>query len=233
VLQLFDTPEDQELYGIEQIYEASFLASCSNYLELAQLFHTNIRVLHLDAAESRGPCLARSLAQTLWKDEKFYFQIDSHMRLRPCYDSYLLQTYSQCEEILSAQVKNLPGDTHLFPVLSTYPPGYQLNDALPLTDIRSTVLVWLFSSLSTRNFLNLSWNSLSISLQVPSGFDADGMLRQKARLLKRIPTAPLLTHLWAAGFSFTEANVTPFPPPLLLLLSCMIHTTGCYGTSSL
>jgi [Skp1-protein]-hydroxyproline N-acetylglucosaminyltransferase len=136
VLQLFDTPEDLELYGIDQIYDASFFPSCPNYLELSQLFHTNIRVLRLDAAESRGPCLARSLAQTLWKDEKFYFQIDSHMRFRRSYDSYLLQIYSQCEEILLKQ-----GNSHLFPVLSTYPQGYQLNDAIPLTDIRSTVLV--------------------------------------------------------------------------------------------
>lgn len=138
VLQVFDNPEDLELYGIEKIYEASFFPSCPNYPELSQLFHTNIRILRLDASESRGPCLARSLAQTLWKDEKFYFQIDSHMRFRPFYDSYLLQMYSQCEEILLKQ-----GNSHLFPILSTYPQGYQLHDAVPLTDIRSTVLVRL------------------------------------------------------------------------------------------
>jgi hypothetical protein len=67
-------------------------------------------------------------------------------------------------------------------------------------------------------------------LQVPSGFDNDGMLRQKARLLKRIPSAPIPTYLWAAGFSFTNSNV-PLPPSSSS--PHIVVTIGCHGARSL
>ena len=38
-------------------------------------------------------------------------------------------------------------------------------------------------------------------------FDADGMLRTKGRALRSPPTAPLPALFWAAGFSFSRAQL--------------------------
>jgi hypothetical protein len=139
-----DDDEEEELYGIRQIFSSSFFPSCSNYETLSSLFQTNIRILRINASESRGPCWARSLAQSLWKNEEYYFQIDSHMRLRAHYDSYLIRVLSQCQDLISVHTQSDPSassSSNLFPVISTYPPGYEINDPKPLTDIRPTVLV--------------------------------------------------------------------------------------------
>jgi [Skp1-protein]-hydroxyproline N-acetylglucosaminyltransferase len=172
VLQLYDDndsiEEEEELYGIRQLSSSSFFSSSSAFETLSPLFQTNIRLLRINASESRGPCWARSLAQSLWQSEEYYLQIDSHMRLRAHYDSYLIRVHSLCQEIIHTEAAGTGsgGDMDsFFPVLSTYPPGYELNDPTPLTDIRPTVLVcspslsftvllWLVNSLPTgANFL--------------------------------------------------------------------------------
>lgn len=139
ILQIYDTDEDQELYGYDQIYSSTFFPSSCHYNDdILSILQTNIRVLRINAEDSRGPCWARSSAQSLWKDEKYYLQIDSHMRFRKYYDSYLIHIYKQCEEeILSS---NSPLRFH-FPVISTYPLDYSLDETCSLSDIRSTILV--------------------------------------------------------------------------------------------
>ncbi|CAN0082941.1 unnamed protein product [Discosporangium mesarthrocarpum] len=42
-----------------------------------------IRTLHMPAEHAAGPCWARRVAQSLWRGEEYYLQIDSHMRFRP------------------------------------------------------------------------------------------------------------------------------------------------------
>ncbi|CAM9305152.1 unnamed protein product [Choristocarpus tenellus] len=41
------------------------------------------RVLRMPAGDAAGPCWARHIAQSLWRGEDYYLQIDSHMRFRP------------------------------------------------------------------------------------------------------------------------------------------------------
>ena len=67
--------------------------------------------------EAAGPCWARHLAQGLWQGEDYFLQLDSHMRFRPGWDVYLLETLRRCP---SAR-----------PVLSTYPIGYRLPNLRP------------------------------------------------------------------------------------------------------
>ncbi|WP_045210969.1 GlcNAc-transferase family protein [Desulfonatronovibrio magnus] len=77
--------------------------------------------ISLPAMFSRGPCLARHLAQQLWQGEEYYFQIDSHMRFVPGWDEKLITLMHIC-----------PSPR---PVLSTYPlaftpPEEYADDAL-------------------------------------------------------------------------------------------------------
>ena len=38
----------------------------------------NVKILRLSHNDAKGPTYARYLCSTLWEDEEFYFQIDSH-----------------------------------------------------------------------------------------------------------------------------------------------------------
>ncbi|GAB3444627.1 GlcNAc-transferase family protein [Insolitispirillum peregrinum] len=49
-----------------------------------------VRVLEVHARDSQGACWARSRTQELMAGEDYYFQIDSHMRFVPGWDSLLL-----------------------------------------------------------------------------------------------------------------------------------------------
>ena len=87
----------------------------------------NLRTLSMHAKDARGPCYARRLAQLLWKGEDYVLQIDSHMRFRPGWDTYL--------------VEHLPPGKSM---LTTYPAGYTLPNNVP-DEIRPTLLVpWKF-----------------------------------------------------------------------------------------
>jgi hypothetical protein len=96
---------------------------------MKQFISNNFRSLFLPTKDARGPCYARHLASTLWENEPYYLQIDSHMRFRPGWDSYLMDLL---EKIKTEQKGN--------PVITTYPLGYTLPNNVP-TDRRATVLV--------------------------------------------------------------------------------------------
>lgn len=71
-----------------------------------------VRIKWVDYRDAAGPCVARSEVQKLWENEQFYLQIDSHMRFREGWDSFLIDQLAKC-----ASAK---------PILTTYPLGYML-----------------------------------------------------------------------------------------------------------
>ncbi len=77
-------------------------------------------VIHIDASEARGPCWARALAMTLYREEEWFFQIDSHMDFEPGWD-----------EILIEQARALQAVQPRF-VISSYPPAFELVDGQPV-----------------------------------------------------------------------------------------------------
>ena len=67
---------------------------------------------------------------SLWQGEQYFLQIDSHMRFRDNWDSYLIYVL---ESIRSNHIGSKP-------VLTSYPLGYTLPNNVP-DDVRPTVLV--------------------------------------------------------------------------------------------
>ena len=55
---------------------------CFEY-PLPECSEGHIRCINLHSDHAKGPCFARHLAQSLWENEPYYLQIDSHMRFRP------------------------------------------------------------------------------------------------------------------------------------------------------
>ncbi|KAL3790475.1 hypothetical protein HJC23_012031, partial [Cyclotella cryptica] len=159
--------------------------------------HTNFRSITMDYRQATGPCYARHLAQTLHRGEDYILQIDSHMRFRPNWDAYLIHQLKKCHMPTSLGTPPMINYSSDKPraVLTAYPPNYDAPDGPgPNAETRGTVLV-------------------------PWKFDADGMLRQKGRLLRSDYTDNDLANagndsndnipclLFAGGFNFFHSNL--------------------------
>lgn len=81
-----------------------------------QPFADQVRYLHIDPLHSRGVCWARHLAQSLYDDEAYFLQVDSHTWFSPGWDETLFGHMSRLLEISKK------------PVLSIYPPGFEFDD---------------------------------------------------------------------------------------------------------
>ena len=75
-----------------------------------------ISYVHIDPKDARGPCWARSLAQTLLNDEEYFLQVDSHTTFEKDWDVYLIEYI----KTLKKKCSN--------PVISAYPRGFEIVD---------------------------------------------------------------------------------------------------------
>jgi hypothetical protein len=75
-----------------------------------------IRYTHIHPIDSRGVCWARAIAFSLYQNEPYLLQIDSHMLFEPEWD---MQLIAQLEALRADYVK---------PIVSTYPYGFEFVD---------------------------------------------------------------------------------------------------------
>lgn len=61
-------------------------------------FSKQIRYVRVDPGQSRGCCWARSVAQTLWDHEDYYFQIDSHIGFDHGWDTLMCKAMEHLQE---------------------------------------------------------------------------------------------------------------------------------------
>jgi len=59
-------------------------------------YSDNVKIIKIDARESRGVCWARSKAQSLWSGQEFYLQVDSHSRFVDNWDVILFEEIEKC-----------------------------------------------------------------------------------------------------------------------------------------
>lgn len=72
-----------------------------------------ITIIYRHYFQSEGACWARHLCETLYRNEAYFLQIDSHCRFAKQWDNQMI-----------AMLQSLIADSPQ-PVLSAYPPGYQ------------------------------------------------------------------------------------------------------------
>lgn len=98
-----------------------------------QPFADQVRYLHVHPLHSRGVCWARHLAQTLFDDEAWFLQVDSHTWFEPGWDA-----------LLRAHMARLMARSER-PVLSIYPPGFEFDQqGQPVKKISPTSSVAYF-----------------------------------------------------------------------------------------
>jgi hypothetical protein len=151
------------------------------------------------AEESRGVCWARARTQSLWQQEPFTLQIDSHMRFAAGWDRELLASWQRCQDPQA--------------VLSCYPNAFELPDQ---RDIEQLPLL-AGHAFDEYGILRLQGvNSFQVSQglperPLPSAFIAAGMLFGPANLISAVPYDPQLyfygeeismaLRLWSHGFN--------------------------------
>jgi hypothetical protein len=75
----------------------------------------NINYVGLSPVDSRGVSWARSIAFSLYNDQDYLLQIDSHTLFDQGWDEILIQQHRQLQS------------SHPRPVISTYPPGFKFD----------------------------------------------------------------------------------------------------------
>jgi hypothetical protein len=139
-------------------------------------YHDRTLIDHVDARDSKGACWARQRVASLWHYETYVLQIDSHMRFAQNWDVLLVEQLARC-----------PSPK---PMLTTYPPGYELPDHLILSD--------------------------PIFL-APKQFEADGALPQQGIPRPAKSAIPEPSALIAAGYLFGKSawiHDVPYDPEI-------------------
>ncbi|MEN9768350.1 MAG: hypothetical protein RLZZ32_2310 [Cyanobacteriota bacterium] len=180
-------PQDHNSCGLPSLPRINDLRGAEMRLDL------------VDAARSRGVCWARARTQSLWRQEAFTLQIDSHMRFAEGWDGELLESWQRCEDPQA--------------VLSCYPNAFELPDQhdtnqLPLLGAQT---------FDEQGILRLHGiNSFQVpedlpERPLPSALIAAGMLFGPADLIRAVPYDPqlyfygeevsLALRLWSHGFN--------------------------------
>ena len=171
---------------------------------LLQLFdyQEKFRQISLPASDSRGPCLARHLAQQLFQGEDYYFQIDSHMRFASGWDELLIRLLSAC-----------PSPK---PVLSTYP--LPLKDGSEPTE---DALVEIKPRYFDEHGILTQHSTLHRMPDPPPApsrccFVSAGMLFARGEVVREVPYDPhlyftgeeiiLALRLWTSGWDIYNPN---------------------------
>lgn len=154
---------------------------------------SRVREIIMDYREAEGPCLARHLAQQLWKGEAYYLQLDSHMRFVQGWDVICLQQLHAAE--------NSSGSKRA--VLSTYPPDYHgMGATASIPDSSSAPIPLLCAQgFNSDGFLTFVAKAMKRSLlredsPVPELFWAAGFSFSRSSLIKEVPYSKELPHLF-------------------------------------
>ncbi|KYQ99959.1 GlcNAc transferase [Tieghemostelium lacteum] len=153
-------------------------------------------------SEAKGPCLARSLTQTLFDNEKYFLQIDSHMRFIKNWDTELIRQLSQCPN---------PSKS----ILTCYPMGYTLPNEIPTYKYPMLLVATHFSDKdSILRFSGKIVQNCNYKQPILSRFWVSGFSFSHSSVIKDTPYDPSLDYLffgeeismtvrlWTNGYDF-------------------------------
>lgn len=149
------------------------------------LHDKRFKIISVDWSASRGCCWARSKTQQLYDGEDLTLQIDSHMRFEQDWDVQAVEMLKQCN--------------HPKPILSYYPPPYELKNG-----------GIIYSSYTTPQALTID--------RFESGFIP--YFGSIPLMGASSTTAPVLGRFIAAGFLFTIGKFcqeVPYNPNIYFL----------------
>lgn len=162
----------------------------------------SIMIDEVDASLSRGACWARSRIQQLWRNENYYFQIDSHMRFVQGWD-----------EILISMLKDCPAENA---VLSTYPLTFTPPDTYGKPELVRLVPKWFDENGILTCYSRKTAIEHAPALPQENFFISAGFLFARGAIISEVPYDPHLYHvgeeislavrLWTHGWTLYTPN---------------------------
>lgn len=146
----------------------------------------NIRVKRIDYTEARGPTYARYLCTQMYKNEDFFFQIDSHCLFVKHWDALLIDMLCDIEK--REKISKV--------ILSHYPPEYEKykenpNPSDPVTHITKC----RFDEHGILTFAGAVYKKPGKHPR-RNAFVAAGFIFARGRLLQDVPWDPHLPYLF-------------------------------------
>ncbi len=139
--------------------------------------HINVISVHYYA--SQGACWARSLAETLFDNERYFLQIDSHSRFIPAWDSEMI-----------AMLQQLQAQSPL-PVISSYPPAYRPGDNEEESK-KTYVSRLIFREYEAHGIPMLISTPFEAQAPVRGSYLAGGFIFTFGDFVKAVPNDPLI-----------------------------------------
>jgi [Skp1-protein]-hydroxyproline N-acetylglucosaminyltransferase len=151
---------------------------------LDENYKSQIRIIRINYKETKGVTHARYLCSTLWKNEKYFLQIDSHTHFIKNWDIKCIYTIDQLKKNNISQK----------PVLSHYPRDYtdiQKNDNFNITYVK---YYYYMKDVDIIKFDGARFiNSKNSFIKTP--FVTGNFLFTESKFLEEIPYDPTLDYL--------------------------------------
>lgn len=167
-------------------------------------YHDNVRKISIPNGEAQGPCYARYLCSTLYRDESYFLQIDSHSTFVENWDVKAIEALKSCPSE-RAIISGYPHDDNVYDIDETSIPV--------LCDSK-----WNKDGLPQLNAIIKNVKDFK-GKPSPIPFASGGFLFSIGRLLRDVPYDPNLPHLfqgeeilysiraWTSGYDIFVAPV--------------------------
>ena len=145
---------------------------------MAGLYQDNIRKKNIPYTEAKGPTYARYLCSTLYNNETYFMQIDSHSKFEQNWDTIIIEQWKELHDKYGVQK----------PVLSNYPASQdaEKNSQVPVI-CRSS-----FNEDSIPTFISVLKEPKPSGEYYPTPFASGGFLFMKGLEVKFDPNLPHL-----------------------------------------
>lgn len=176
-------------------------------------FRQQVRYLRVDPIYARGACWARSAAQSLWSNEDYYFQIDSHTLFEPGWDTHLIENYKMLAQY------------HTKPVITAYPHAFEVvnNDITNLKRTKFTGCLTLVAGDAfvgpTEMYVHTTASILGYSTPVHGYLISGNYLFTTGKVVQEVPYDPFLffsgeehslaLRLWTSGYDIFHLPEVP------------------------
>ncbi|MTD38246.1 glycosyltransferase [Erwinia sp. CPCC 100877] len=136
-----------------------------------------IDVISVHYYASQGACWARSLAETLYENERYFLQIDSHCRFIPDWDREMIAMLHQLRQESTR------------PVISSYPPSYTPGEDEEASK-KTYVSRLIFREFDSRGIPMFTSTPFTSPVPVRGSYLAGGFIFTSGEFVKEIPNDP-------------------------------------------
>jgi len=171
---------------------------CTIHNESLKQFNKNIQTIKLKHHEAKGPTWARYLCATLFNNEDYFFQIDSHILFRQNWDEILINMLQEIKD--NTDSKNI--------VISHYPPSYSdHNNKKKENHSVDTICQSFFNERGVVSFLGAESMNMKEKKYIKTPHIAGGMVFSEGTCIKDVPYDPNLPYLFVGEEILHSARI--------------------------